>query len=322
MICHSDKESHLRANLYHEADPVTHFLPACPQSLQTHGIGKRAQSRLSCASAHFLSRVQVFNFISTQPSSIMKLLFTFLIFMSLMVLVEGQLPGENPCHPPYVKKEEGATQCEQLALPPGFCTSCRISPFNERGEFSDCTRTMDLSNTCIDALQTYVNRNPCDENRARHLDTYLNSSGNQKEDARLRLDWFAFSICEQGCDCIPQIDAERSTPAFDITRGNCQAHAYHHICKLTPNIKLIRLDDGSPDPPTNNLPHVCDHVNSWYGSHHAHNWQTNAQTYVHDDVARFLDGFMRGKQFLELEDFWNQCFDLELAQKRVEEAGE
>jgi hypothetical protein len=103
-------------------------------------------------------------------------------------------------------------------------------------------------------MEAYVERNPCDVNRANHLETYKTATGNKKEDARLRLDWFGFSICEQGCDCIPQIDADRSTPAFDYERGNCQAHAYHHICKLMPNIKLIRLDDGTDDPSTKDLP--------------------------------------------------------------------
>lgn len=66
---------------------------------------------------------------------------------------------------------------------------------------------------------------------------------------------------------------------------------------------------------------ISDLVNSWFRSHESLNWGTNAKTPVDDAVKRFLDGFMRGKQFLELEDFWNQCFDLELAQKRVAEKG-
>lgn len=110
-----------------------------------------------------------------------------------------------------------------------------------------------------------------------------------------------------------------STPAFDFARGNCQAHAYHHICKLMPNIKLVRLDDDSPDPSTDDLPYACPMVNAWYHGPDARDWHSNPKTKVNEHVARFLDGFMKGKQFLELEDFWNQCFDLELAQKRVEE---
>jgi len=62
-------------------------------------------------------------------------------------------------------------------------------------------------------------------------------------------------------------------------------------------------------------------VNSWFRSHESIDWATNPSTPVDDDVRRFLEGFMKGKQFLELQDFWNQCFDLELAQKRVAEAG-
>lgn len=183
----------------------------------------------------------------------MKVLFVFLAFLGNVVLIQGE-QAANPCHPKGVKKEAGAMLCDQITLPPGFCSSCRISAFNEVGEFPDCTSTMDLSDKCLSTMQACVDRNPCNVNRAQHLDTYLNGSGFAKEDARLRLDWFGFSICEQGCDCIPQIDADRSTPAFDFARGNCQAHAFHHICRLMPNIKLICLDDDTPDPPTDDLP--------------------------------------------------------------------
>lgn len=186
----------------------------------------------------------------------MKLLFVLILFGVSLGLSEGQPKADqNPCHDRDVKYEAGAMECEQIALPEGFCSSCRMSPFNEFGVFSDCKRTMDLSNVCMSKLQQYVDLNPCDTNRAKHLNNYLTGSGGVKEDARERLDWFAFSICEQGCDCIPQIDADRSTPAFDFARGNCQAHAYHHICRLMPNIKLIRLDDGTPNKPVDHLPH-------------------------------------------------------------------
>ena len=108
------------------------------------------------------------------------------------------VPGENPCHPQNVKREGGAMECDQIALPPGFCVDCRMSSFSEEGVFPDCTKTMDLNPTCLSAMKAYVDRNPCDINRAKHLKTYLNSTGSAKEDARLRLDWFGFSICEQG----------------------------------------------------------------------------------------------------------------------------
>jgi hypothetical protein len=186
----------------------------------------------------------------------MKLLIALVI--SIGVIATAQQSGENPCHPVNVKQEAGAMECEQIALPPKFCVDCRMSSFSEEGVFPDCTKTIELNPTCLSAMQKYVEKNPCDVNRANHLETYLTSSGSAKEDARLRLDWFGFSVCEQACDCIPQQDADRSTPAFDFARGNCQAHAFHHICQLMPNIKLIRLDDGTPDPSTDSLPFV------WY----------------------------------------------------------
>lgn len=73
---------------------------------------------------------------------------------------------------------------------------------------------------------------------------------------------------------------------------------------------------------TDHFYYFCsDQVKAWYSSTDALRWNENPNVPVSDDVKRFLDGFMRGKQFLELEDFWNQCFDLELGQKRVAEKG-
>lgn len=143
-----------------------------------------------------------------QPS--MKLFLGIILVVGSIFLSNAQRADMNPCHPKYVKNEPGSMECEQIALPRGFCSTCRMSSFNENGVFSDCTRTMALNSTCISMMQKYVDRNPCDVKRADALDRYKRATNAQeKEMARLRLDWFAFSICEQGCDCIPQMDAQR-----------------------------------------------------------------------------------------------------------------
>ena len=228
----------------------------------------------------------------------------------------------NPCHPGEVQGEPGERGCDQISLPPGFCSSCKINDFDEYGRFSDCWVTMKLEEpTCISAMQEYVDMNPCDQNRANTLNDWLYGSGDVQQLGRLKMDWFMFSICEQGCDCIPMINADRSTPAYDFSRGNCQAHAYYHICRLLPDIKKVKLADGSPDEDLSNLPHVCDSVTDWFNSPASEDWVEIPTTFIEPHVEDFLDGFMEAKQLSDLPEFWESCFDLEVAQRRIQELG-
>ena len=229
----------------------------------------------------------------------------------------------NPCHPGFVQGEPGSYDCEQIALPQGFCLDCRMNDYNGGGEFFDCTETMVLNKQCLGALQAYVDRNPCDTNRKKALETYLTSTDpDEVEVARYRLDWFAFSICEQGCDCIPQFNAEHESPAMDYARGNCQAHAYYHICRLLPNIKLVRMDDGTEDLDVSDLEHACTYVKEWTDTDEFLDWHNLPKATIHPVVERFLDGFMEAKQLLELDQFWNDCWNLEMAQNRIHTYGE
>ena len=197
------------------------------------------------------------------------------LFVSGLVAAEG-VSGKDPCHPRDVRSETGTT-CEQIALPPGICSACPVGVFDSGGAFADCTSTMSLTNSCIDAMQLYVDNNPCDTNRAQWLGTYRTADPNSVayEEARQRLDWFLFSVCEQGCDCLPQEQADRNTRMIDVGRGHCQAHAYYHICTLMPDIRLLRILDGSGDQDVSSLPRACDYVRAWFNSPESDGWQDN-----------------------------------------------
>lgn len=141
---------------------------------------------------------------------------------------DGGFLSRTPCHPNFsVKAEPGELGCDQISLPPGFCSSCPIGDFDELGQFYNCWETMKVDEPqCIAAMQEYVDLNPCDQTRANSLNDMLTGTGEIAQLGRLRMDWFMFSICGQGCDCIPTVNAERETPAFDFARGNCKCRCF------------------------------------------------------------------------------------------------
>ena len=50
---------------------------------------------------------------------------------------------------------------------------------------------------------------------------------------------------------------------IDVHRGNCQAHAFYDICRILPNIKLIR-GAGTLDDDITSLPEVCPLLVDWF----------------------------------------------------------
>eukprot|EP00179_Madagascaria_erythrocladioides_P027978 CAMPEP_0198330940 /NCGR_PEP_ID=MMETSP1450-20131203/17247_1 /TAXON_ID=753684 ORGANISM="Madagascaria erythrocladiodes, Strain CCMP3234" /NCGR_SAMPLE_ID=MMETSP1450 /ASSEMBLY_ACC=CAM_ASM_001115 /LENGTH=212 /DNA_ID=CAMNT_0044035275 /DNA_START=269 /DNA_END=907 /DNA_ORIENTATION=- len=212
-------------------------------------------------------------------------------------------------------------------MPKGLCRVCPIGPIvtaptggQQTGDFVDCTATYDLTSNpkCIDKLQKYVNRNPCDTARAEALDDYLNSGDPEVvENARQILDYFVYSVCEQGCDCIPQENADRSNPTFEVRRGNCQAHAFYDICRILPDIKLIKLV-GTGTGNLAELPEACPLIRNWFNSPASQQWSSNPMTTVEPDVEYFLNRTIEAVQ-LTKNKVWNDCFDLELTQGRIDE---
>jgi hypothetical protein len=76
---------------------------------------------------------------------------------------------------------------------------------------------------CKNKMQEYVNLNPRDIHRKDGLDKFLGRKGPSKvEEGRQVMDFMVYALCEGGCDCIPQVNANRNVPAISMERGNCQ----------------------------------------------------------------------------------------------------
>lgn len=114
-----------------------------------------------------------------------------------------------------------------------------------------------------------------------------------------------------------------SSPECDcfFTAYTGQAHVFHHICRLMPDIKKVKLYDGSPDEDLSDLPKVCPAVEEWYRSPEAEDWVDIIEAPIEPHVETFLEGFMEAKQIIDLPDFWDSCFDLEISQRRIQELG-
>lgn len=110
----------------------------------------------------------------------------------------------------------------------GMCVECQVNEFLNDGQFTDCSSTFNLQPpSCIAKLQEYVNLNPCDTYRKDALDKYLGNQGPSKvEEGRQVMDFMVYSLCEGGCDCIPQVNANRENPQISIERGNCQVYVF------------------------------------------------------------------------------------------------
>jgi len=230
--------------------------------------------------------------------------------------------GANPCHKNSNKSKPSG--CEQIRIPWGMCKACPIAPIvsnpvggQEVGDFVDCTRTYDLSSSqCQAKIQRYVDVNSCDTARSDALNNYLHSSDpGVVEDSRQILDYFVYSICEQGCDCIPQENATRQNRTAEVRRGNCQAHAYYDICRILPDIKLIkRVGTSSGD--VTSLPKACDLLTDWFNSPASQGWAGQAYTAIEPSVTYFLERAVEAVQLSSWK-VWNECFNLESAQGRI-----
>ena len=104
-----------------------------------------------------------------------------------------------------------------------MCSACQVGPYLSDGQYADCTRTWrPEAPACIAKMQEFVDLNPCDTYRKDALEKYLGLQGPEKvEEGRLVMDFFLYSVCEGGCDCIPMV-TDRNVPAISIVRGNCQ----------------------------------------------------------------------------------------------------
>lgn len=158
---------------------------------------------------------------------------------SLFVFVADS-QGVFPCH--SGREQLGAPGCTDITLPYDLCKNCPIKDVAPNGDFKNCRSIYDIdAPKCMGQLIQYVQMNTCDWRRAEQMDQWLNSGDNWvKAQAKEKLDYFVYAVCEECCDCIPisssykdySVAAQNEDDLFTHTRGNCAAHAYYDVSSI------------------------------------------------------------------------------------------
>jgi hypothetical protein len=120
-----------------------------------------------------------------------------------------------------------------------------------------------------------------------------------------------------GCDCLPYLNASRTYREVNVRRGNCQAHSFYDLCKILPNIKLIRGQNYADDDVTF-YPNYCVGISSWFSTHSA-SWPTESNTDITPSNEYFLDRLIEASEMILHEDYYESCMDMETAQLRITE---
>jgi hypothetical protein len=194
------------------------------------------------------------------------------------------LGSGNPC---YIRDrtQPSANDCESIVIPTGFCETCGISTaVRSNGNYNNCLYTSGVESidgtvnmACLDQIQSYVDMNPCDPQRATGLRRYRSKLSLPHWLRRLRttsrqiMDSLVYAVCELACDCIPQFNVSITQRALDFQRGNCQGHVLYDVCQVYPNIKLVRGENGttpaSQSTDLSTLQTVCPYVRDWRQNH-------------------------------------------------------
>lgn len=217
----------------------------------------------------------------------------------------------NPCH--ENKPAEAAPACGGLTMPAGLCGACTLRPPLPSGDFADCTQIYDLDAPgCKGKLQEYVAANPCDTRRKELVEAW-------DADAKTRLDYFAYSMCEQCCDnieagsTIEEYDARAAAGTlWTLARGNGPAHFYYDICTIFPGFTHFVSEceaDGSQS-----RPQVCPVMKQWVDD--------NPDWFGRQDISAgsVIDNAIEDGMYALTcgnRDQWTQCLDLEQKQNRV-----
>jgi hypothetical protein len=162
-----------------------------------------------------------------------------------------------------------------------------------------------------------VDENQCDTARSDGLEQYLSSDYGEKEEGRKILDFFVYAVCENACDCIPQTDASPTVPEISIERGNCQAHAHYDVCRILPNIKVIKSSNNEWPEGSESWQEVCPLLSNWISTDDGKNFPNVAKTTVHPDVDTFFMEFMDANQLLSDPSVYRRCLVLETSQDRI-----
>lgn len=251
------------------------------------------------------------------------------IFLLLLYLPNARLisiaTGASfyPCHASKTAPNFDV-KCTTLHLPSSLCLSCSLRPPAADGSFIDCNNIFDTStSSCHDALQQYVDENPCDHARKAALTSFL--SDFTDDSARSILDYFLYSVCENCCDCIPMGTTAADYDALLAThtkhqpslwkedRGNCPAHAVYDVCKVLPNVHAF----ASVDSPVQDAPPACPALNVWLSSSAATNWAVNPETQISNDTRIFLRGLLEASNCKNRQ-IWTRCHNLEDTQGHLD----
>lgn len=221
----------------------------------------------------------------------------------------------NPCHPHL--ETLSAFGCEHVTIPPALCStqSCKLKEPRPDGNFVSCTSIYSIDNDgCKAKLQEYVRLNPCDEKRKEQVEKW-------DAESIQKLDYFAYALCEQVCDCIPKqtIASEydqrkKSDTLFTVFRGNCPAHSYYDVCRVFPNIRLFRAISDSPIP--DDVPKACPQLTEWFNSDESKDWPNKAYTSISTSVQTYLSSILRAMNGKE-KSTWMACQNLEHLQHRI-----
>jgi hypothetical protein len=258
--------------------------------------------------------------------------------------VEGFINGSpDPCIFRNII-QAGSAECEHVVIPAGFCQTCgvNIDIRPESGKYVNClylsgVEALDgtINRQCMSKLDEYLDMNPCDTFRRSGMNRYKRWTNRWiplqktmlrrlRSPSRQIMDAFIYALCEMPCDCIPQYNADITTPAQDIYRGNCQGHAQIDLCAVYPNIKLIQGQNSNMSMPVANvdeLPYVCPKMTEWR-TNHPGAWFDLTPTTVDPDVATFINYALDATEITHYTNvsenpLWQQCFHLELTQQRI-----
>lgn len=162
--------------------------------------------------------------------------FSYISFI-LLVAVLKQVNGGFPCH--ANRPSLGAWGCQAVTLPPGLCKACPIKPVKWNGDFKQCNSIFNLdAPNCLPKLKQYVKLNPCDKKRAEQVEQWTTSTKPWiKKQAKEKLDYMIYALCEQCCDCIPKSSTsipwwkakQNEELLYTAKRGNCPAHAHFDV---------------------------------------------------------------------------------------------
>lgn len=253
-------------------------------------------------------------------------LFTVLLLLCSVVYGQVKTPyvnPRNPCHPN--KRQYGDdSDCEVYRVPPQLCKFCKIkkSNYDTSGKFNQCSSIFNIEDPlCEEQLRLYAKWNRCDRERNMQVANY---SANI-----IGLDYFAYSICEECCDCV-SLDSRKDTyqsqrrdgKLFQVTeRANCGTHAAADICLVWPNVKWVvnwwrqipsKAEVEAMEP-------ICPGLQKWRQDRKPNSGAglTNEERFNVPAFARpFLNQFMKAVR-CGRQTTWKECVDLELSQGRL-----